>query len=175
MAQILTNEPIPLALANPDLPLGIEPVLLQALDKKPQNRYPSCQTFAEELGKSAQAYVAASDQYEQARKYFDAQQWRQALAAFETLREQAPGFKDTARCLEQARHQVQLLEFYEQAQEALKRHDYQDALDTLNALTKLAPEYDVAHLRQLAHDGLAQKQRQTLDGQYQKAVEMFQQ
>jgi hypothetical protein len=172
--QIATSEPLPLTLVNPGLPQGIEAVLLRALDKDPQKRYPSCLAFAEELGKAAQYYVAASDQYEQARRLFETGYSRDALLAFEALKSQAPGFKDTAHYVEQARHQVQLLELYEKAQKALEQGKYQGTLDTLNTLTQLAPDYDVASLRTQAREGLAQEEKRSLDEQYRQAVHQFQ-
>ncbi len=174
IVQIVTSEPLPPTLANPELPKGIEPVLLRVLDKNPEKRYSSCHAFARELKKASDAYVKASAQYEQAEEHFEAGRWRQALAAFEALEDRAPGFKDTARYLEQARHQVRLLELYEQAQKALKQGKYQDALDTLNVLTQLAPDYDVANLRAQGREGLAQQEKQSLDEQYQQAVQQFQ-
>jgi hypothetical protein len=174
IAQIVTSDPLPPTKANPELPRGIEPVLLQALDKDPDKRYPSCLAFAEELEGGAQAYVKASDQYEQARRLFEAEEWRQALAAFEALERQAPGFKDVAHYLEQVRHQVRLLELHDQAQEALEEGKYQDTLDTLNLLTQLAPECDVTDLRAQAREGLAQEEQRSLDEQYQQAARQFQ-
>jgi len=173
MVQILTGEPIPPTLANSDLPKGVGAVLLRALDKNPEARHSSALIFAEELEKAAQAYVAAIGQYEQARRLFETSDWREALLAFETLERQAPSFRDTARYLEQARHQVRLLELYEKAQKAQEQRKYQDSLDTLNILTQLAPDYDVANLRTQAREGLAQEERRSLDEQYQQAVQQF--
>jgi len=172
--QIVTNEPLPPTLANPDLPQGFEVVMLRALDKDPDKRYSSCLVFADELKRAAQAYVAASGKYSQAREFFDAKRWRDALAAFQDLESQAPGFKDTVYYLEQTRHQVRLLELYEKAQKSLGQGKYQDALDTLNMLTQLAPDYDVANPRTQAQEGLAQEEKRSLDEQYQQAVRQCQ-
>ncbi|RLC55217.1 MAG: hypothetical protein DRI80_18140, partial [Chloroflexota bacterium] len=173
IVQIATGDPLPPTLANPGLPKGIEPVLLRALDKSPENRYPSCLAFAEELKKAVQAYVDANAYYSQALELITAKRWRQALAAFEDLERKAPGFKDAPHYLEQARHQVRLLKLYEQAQEALQQEKFQDALDTLNILTDLAPDYDVAGLRKQAQEGLAQEEKRSLDEQYRQAVQQF--
>jgi outer membrane protein assembly factor BamD (BamD/ComL family) len=172
--QVTTSEPLPPTTANPELPKGVEPVLLQALDKDPAKRYSSCMTFAEELGKAAQAYVVASEKYGRARALFDTKRWRNALAAFHDLESQAPGFKDAVYYLEQARHQVRLLELYERAQKSLEQGRHQDTLDTLNMLTQLAPDYDVANLRTRAQQGLAQEEKRSLDDQYQQAVRQCQ-
>jgi serine/threonine protein kinase len=164
--RIATSEPIPPTQANSELPLGVESVLLRALDRNPEKRYPSCLAFAQELEQAAEAYVVANDQYEQAREHFAAKRWRQALDTFKSLEIQAPGFKDATHYLEQARHQVRLLELYEQVQSNLKEEKYQDALETLNILSQLDSEYDVGDLRQQAHEGLAAKH-------YQQAVQQF--
>jgi hypothetical protein len=171
---IVSSEPVPPTLANPELPQDVESVLLQALDKDPEKRHPSCAAFASELEQAAQAYIVASERYEQAQELLESRQWRRALAAFEALERQAPGFKDAARHLERAGFQVRLLKLYKQAQEALERGQYRDALDTLNILTGLAPDYDVGNLHQRAREGLAQEEeRQALDERYQQAVRQF--
>jgi serine/threonine protein kinase len=171
--QITSSEPLPPTLANPELPHGAESVLLRALDKKPEKRYSSCQTFAEELEKATTAYVTASAQYERAQDLFRSQKWRQALAVFEALEREAPGVKDTTHYLEQLRHQVRLLELYERAHKAMEQGNYQDALDTLNVLTQLAPDYKVEDIRRQAREGLAQEEKRSLDEQYQYAVQQF--
>jgi len=171
--QITSSEPLPPTLANSELPRGAEPVLLRALDKDPEKRYSSCQTFAEELEKATTAYVTASAQYERAQGLFRSQEWREALAVFEALEDQAPGFRDTAHYLEQARHQVRMLELYERAQNALEQGNYQGALDTLNVLIQLAPDYRVEDIRRQAREGLAQEEKRSRHEQYQQAVKQF--
>jgi outer membrane protein assembly factor BamD (BamD/ComL family) len=171
--QITSSEPLPPTLANPELPQGAEPVLLRALDKDPEKRYSSCQAFARELEKATAAYVTASAQYERAQDLFRSREWRQALAAFEALEDEAPGFRDTAHYLEQARHQVRLLELYERAQKALEQGNYQGALDTLNVLTQFASDYRVEGIRRQAREGLAQEEKRSRHEQYQQAVEQF--
>ncbi len=173
MFKIVAAEPIPPTQANPDLPWGVESVLLRAIDKDPDKRPPSCLVFADELEKAARAYVEAGAQYAQAKELFESKRWRQALAAFESLEVQAKGFKDTAHYLEQTRNQVRFLELYEQAQGLLEQGEYQAALDTLNNLTQLDPEYDVADLRQQARENLAREKKETLDAQYRQAVRQF--
>ena len=173
--QIGTTDPLPPTMANSDLPKGVEPVLLRALSKDPEERYPSCVDFATELEEATEAYVAASDQYEQARELFEARQWRDALAAFESLEHTASGFRDAGHYLEQARSQARLLELFEKAQKALAEARFKDALDTLNVLAQLAPDYDVAGIRRRAREGLAQEERRSLDEQYQQAVKQFEQ
>jgi tRNA A-37 threonylcarbamoyl transferase component Bud32/tetratricopeptide (TPR) repeat protein len=174
IVQIVTDDPLAPTVANPELPKSVEQVLLRVLDKNPDERPSSCVTCARDLGQAAKAHVAASEQYPQALKLFAAKEWRQALAAFEALDRQAPDFRDTAHYLEQARHQVRLLELYEQAQKALEQAKYQGALDTLNVLAQLAPDYDVKDLRQRAREGLAQEEKRSLDEQYEQAVKQFQ-
>jgi len=69
---------------------------------------------------------------------------------------------------------VRLLEFYEKAQKSLEHSRYQDALNTLNTLAELAPDYDVADLRARARDGLAQEEQRSLGEQYRQALEQSQ-
>ena len=171
--QITTKEPVPPSQANPELPSGVEAVLLKTLDKDPQNRYPNCLAFVQELETAAQAYVQASEDYELARNLYDHKDWRQARDAFEALKLRAPGFRDAEHLLEQTRHQVRLLELYEQAQAALNGGKYQETLNILNNLTQLEPEYAVGDLRHQARDGLVQEEKRTLDQQYQQAVKQY--
>ena len=173
--QIATSEPIPPTQANTELPAGIEPVLLRALDKDPEKRYASCQAFVNELVKATEAYVSANDQYKQAVAFFEDKRWRQALSAFEKLDREAPGFKDTIHYLEQTRHQVKLLELYEKAEKALEEERYQEALDKLNVLNELDPDYGVEDIRLQAQRGRAKEEKRSLDEQYKQAVQQFQQ
>lgn len=168
-----TTEPIPPKLANPEIPEGVERVLLRALSKEPEKRYFTCTDFATELEQSAREYVDASSLYEKAKARLEARKWREALRAFEELNERAPGFRDTPHLLEQALHQVRLLELYEKAQASVRRGRYQEALDTLNILTELEPGYDVAELQRQAREGLAREERRTLDQMYQQALQQY--
>jgi len=171
--QIVTVEPLAPTLANSELPESVERVLLRVLNKDPDKRPSSCMACTSELEKAAEAHVAVSDQYPQALKLFEAKQWRRALEALEAIEHQVSGFKDTAYYLEQSRHQIQLFELYEQAQEAVEQGKYQKTLETLNLLTHMAPDYDVADLRTRAREGLAREERRSLDEQYQQAVRQF--
>jgi serine/threonine protein kinase len=49
----LHNPPPPLRTKNPQIPYGIEQVVLKALDKDPQQRYPSVKAFASALAQKA--------------------------------------------------------------------------------------------------------------------------
>jgi len=171
--QIATGEPLPPTLANPELPKGIEEVLLRALSKESKERYPSCLTFASELATTAQAYVKANDLYESTKALLEAEKWRQARDAFKNLQDTTPDFKDTTHYLDQATQQVRFLERYEEAQESLQRGKYQESLDTLNALVQMAPEYDVTELQRQAREGLLQEEKRSLSEQYQQAVQQF--
>jgi len=174
IVQIVTEDPLTPTTANPELPKGVERVLLRVLDKDPDKRPSSCVACARELGDASKAHVEANKQYPSALKLFEAKQWRQALAAFEIIERRAPGFKDTAHYLEQTRHHVRLLGLYEQAEKALEQGEYRDTLDALNTLTQLAPDYAVEEVRRRARAGLAQEEKRSLNEQYQQAVRQFQ-
>jgi hypothetical protein len=173
--QIATSEPQPPTIANPDLPKGIEPVLLQILSKDPQRRPASCQDFVTALTEASQAYVAAEGKYAEARQLFDARDWRKALIAFEALHASTPDFKDVGSWVEKSQQQVRLLELYERAHEQVDQGAYQDALVTLVFLQQLDPGYDVAALTQQAEDGKEQVNRRSLDELYQQAVQQYRQ
>ena len=66
MIQIVTAPPQPPTSLNPDLPKGVGLVLLRALSKKPEDRYPSCSEFAKDLAAASEKYLEASVQYEEA-------------------------------------------------------------------------------------------------------------
>ncbi len=163
-----------------ELPPSVEAVLIKALDKDPDKRFDSCKGFAEALKNAYQTYRAVNDKYEQARDHMELGRWRHALPILESLELQASGFKDTARYLEQARLQDQLLQLYNKARQAVNKENYQDALDILHELTDLTDQvdqpagYDVEGLQQQAQEGLAQEKQRQLEQRHRQAERQFQ-
>ena len=103
----------------------------------------------------------------------DTKKWRAALVALDVLAQSAPGFRETEAYRERVQRQVQLLEFYERAEQQVQQGAYQDALKTLDVLTQLDPAYDIAALQAEARAGQAAIERQSLDDQYQQAVQQY--
>jgi serine/threonine protein kinase len=173
VVQIATAQPQPPTLANPELPKGIEPVLLAALNKDPQQRPPTCAAFAQALEEASQAYVAAESKYKQAQEAYETHDWRKALAAFEALQASTPDFKDVNTWLEKSRQQVRLLELSERAQQQVNQGAYQDALITLGFLSQLDPGYDVTDLHRQAQAGQEQLNQRSLADLYKQAVNQY--
>lgn len=156
-----------------ELPQSIETVLIKALDKNPDKRYDSCESFVKALENAHQAYQAANDKYEQARKHMELGRWRLALPILESLDQQTPNFKDAARYLEQARLQDQLSQLYQKARQAVSEEKYQDALNILQNLTEKSSNYDVFDVQQQAQEGFAREKKRQLKQQYQEAKRLF--
>jgi serine/threonine protein kinase len=173
MIQIATDPPQPPTTINPDLPKGVEPVLLKALSKKPDERFASCTEFAVNLTNAAEAYIRANTQYIEAVKLVNDRDWRKASSALEALNASAPNFKDTDKYLEIVRRQVQLLDQYERASQQVDQGAFLEAIATLNFLAQLDRTYDVAALKKRAEAGQAKIERATLDDQYRQAVELY--
>jgi serine/threonine-protein kinase len=170
MIQIATMPPQPPTSINPEIPKGVELVLLKTLSKKPEDRYASCMEFSNKITLAADQYLKAAAQYEEAIQLLDNKQWRAALAAFESLTQRAPGFKETEAYLEKTRQQVRLLDLYERARQQVEQGAFQEALNTLDILMQLDPDYDIAALRVQVVDGQATIERKGLDDLYQQAV-----
>jgi tRNA A-37 threonylcarbamoyl transferase component Bud32 len=151
-------QPEPPSQTNPDLPESIDPVMLQVLNKKPEERHESCQAFASALTEATRAYVNAEAKYLLAQQALDAKNWSQALIAFAALQQLAPGFKDVDDKVKEARQQVQLLGKREQAQMQAKQGNCAEAFATLAAIRQLDAEYDVSTV---------------LDVLYQQAVQQY--
>ncbi len=173
IVQIARSHPLPPKMTNPDIPAGVENVLLQVLNKNPNERYDNCLAFVEALETAAQAYVDAREKYDQAMKLAQNKKWRDALAAFESLQYSSPDFKDVPHQLKQAKHQVQLLKLYEQAEALLREKKYQETLDKLQTLKDMESEYDIDELRTQAEKGRAAEKQESLAQQYERAKVAF--
>ncbi|NHZ72395.1 MAG: protein kinase, partial [Aquificales bacterium] len=168
-----SSPPLSPIIANPDLPEGIEPVLLCMIDKDATKRYPTAQAFVDELKTVTQSYATANTLYEEATQYASEGKWRKALTAFQQLEKSAPGHKDTKLQIERVKQKVSLLNYYDDARAAIKDGRYQDALDALELLEKVDPEYDVAALREEALAGRKKAEERSIQEQYEQAVQEF--
>jgi serine/threonine protein kinase len=173
--QIATTPPQPPTSINPDLPKGVDPVLLRALSKTPNERFGSCREFAEKLVAVAEAYVLVQPKYHVAIQSVDIGDWRNALTMLEELNSNAPGFEDTEKYLEIARRQVQLLDLYERASQLVEQGAFREASTTLDFLTQLDSTYDIAILKSRIEEGQARLEQERLHDLYQQAVRQFQQ
>jgi serine/threonine-protein kinase len=173
MIQIATMSPQPPTSINPEIPKGVELVLLKTLSKKPEDRYGSCIEFSNKITLAADQYLKAAAQYEEAIQIFDNKQWRAALAAFESLTQRAPGFKETEAYLEKTKQQVRLLDLYERAKQQVEQGTFQEALTTLDILMQIDPNYDITALRVQVVDGQSTIERKSLDDLYQQAVQQY--
>ncbi len=173
--QIASENSPPLSprIANPELPEGIEQVLLRMINKDAAERYPTAQSFVSELEVVTQSYAAANTLYEEAITYANEEEWRKALVAFQQVEQSAPGHKETRLQMERVKQKVSLLEYYDDAQTAIKQGHYQDALDALELLEKIDPKYDVDVLRKEAIAGRKKAEARSIEEQYKQAVQEF--
>ena len=172
--QIGTTDPMPPNLANPDLPQNLNDVLLKALDKDPEQRYDSCLDFVNALDEATKAYLQNNSQYDQAIAFMENKEWRQALAAFELLKNHAPqNFRDLDFQLERSQQKVRSLEQREQAQRLFEQQNYNEALETLNFLEKADPNFAIADLREAILQEKAEVEQQTREELYQQAIRQY--
>ena len=171
LVNIARSEPIPPRLASPEIPEGVEKVLLKVLSKEPDRRHQTCGEFVGALRQASQAYMKVEGPYKSALELVEKRDWRQALEAFQRLETQAPAYKETRLHLERAKKQVQLLDLRAEAENSLRGKRYQECLDKLNIIGELDAAFDAAELREKAQEGLAARQKEALDEQYRRAVE----
>lgn len=62
LLQQVRQAPPPPRLLQPDIPIGLETVILRALEKKPDRRFQSCRTFADALRESIRMGTTATDE-----------------------------------------------------------------------------------------------------------------
>lgn len=165
--------PLPPQIANPELPEGVEAVLLRMISKKPADRYLSAQAFVRDLEDVARAYATANTLYDKALAFVAAGSWREAVGAFEEIQQRAPGHKDVPLQLEQARQKVRLLDLRDEAEKLVRGENFQGALDTLVLIEKIDPNADIVGLRDRAIAGLERQERRTLDEQYNQAQQQL--
>jgi len=171
LVNIARSEPIPPRLASPEIPEGVEKVLLKVLSKEPDRRHQTCGEFVGALRQASQAYMKVEGPYKSALELVEKRDWRQALEAFQRLETQAPAYKETRLHLERVKKQVQLLDLRAEAENSLRGKRYQECLDKLNIIGELDAAFDAAELREKAQEGLAARQKEALDEQYRRAAE----
>lgn len=172
--QIANGDILPPSVANPELPKGIEPVLLKVLSREPLERFSNGTEFVKELERVSKSYATANTLYEQALESVEKRKWRDAQAVFERLEKQAPGHKDTPMQLEQVRQKVRLLDLSDKAESLLKEKQYKEALKTLELLEQIDPDYQISDLRKQALIGREEEDKRSLAELYQQAVTLFQ-
>lgn len=178
MQQIVSGLRTPPRQLNAELPERVQDVLLKVLSKEPSERYNTAVEFATALQEAAEAYITAEELYKEARTLVDKRQWREALSSLEQLDDHAPAYKETRLFLERTRKQVQLLDLYDQAQELLKRQEYEACLEKLDVLTQIEPNYVVKGVRERALTALVeqfydQAVAQYQAGEYQECLDTF--
>lgn len=163
-------QPIPATHANAELPPDLDDVLNRALSYKPEDRYSSVATFLIDLERVTAAYAERNTEYDTSLAYIEQQKWREAKPILQKL---PTDFKDVRLRLEQVVQKVRLLELYEKAEKLVEQENFTDALDTLETLQEVDPDYNITQLYQNAVDGLAQKEERTVEEQYQQAKKQF--
>lgn len=164
-------QPIPATLANAELPPDLDSVLEKVLSHKPEDRYSNAAYFLRELEQVTAVYAQRNTEYDTALTYIEQHHWREAKPILEKL---PTNFKDVNLRLEQVAQKVRLLELYEKAEGLVKQEQFADALDTLETLQEVDPDYNITRLYQDAVDGLARKEERTVEEQYQQAKELLQ-
>lgn len=162
--------PIPPTVSNPELPPGLDDVLLKALQYEPQQRYGTVGGFLQALADVTANFAKANTDYQQAIDHIENSEWRSAQAILNKL---PTNFKDVELRRDQVQREVRLLELYDRAAGQVSHQNFKAALDTLDSIKQVDPDYDVETLRQQALEGQAQIEKQTLEQQYIEAVTLF--
>jgi tetratricopeptide (TPR) repeat protein len=125
----------------------------------------------------AQAELERQDRreslYQQAEAAWQAEDWPQAIRAFETLLAEAPDYGDASARLQAAKKKRDLSDLYTQAREAHHARQWQSVLDTFAQLAALDPDYaDPEGLLSSAQEHLVEQERQLrLEDRYGRALQ----
>ncbi len=127
----LRSTPLPPSELRPELPQEVDAVLLRALAKRPQDRYPTCRAFAQDLRRALE--IAETRRLDVLR-----QRVEQALQQGKV--EEALAWLDMAQLWP---HHPQARRLREQAERLRQAHlHYQDALRLLDQARRLAQHLD---------------------------------
>ena len=149
---------------NPQLPLPVEQVLLKVLTKKPDDRYQSAGDFAAALCQAVQAAAYLVGLYHKLEHAITNQNWAAAAPLCQEILLQQPDYQDVpglwqqvqeAQARQQAHQkeqQANLARLYQQAQAAVQREQWDEALQRCTDIESLVgPAYrDVSDLRRQA-------------------------
>jgi hypothetical protein len=129
----------------PDLPIQVERVILQALEKDPANRYDSAGQFAQALHDAAQQAQQKQEREDQLLALFtrfcafeQAGDWISAVKAGEELEDQSPGYEDVPQRLIMARERLHR----QQEEERLRQAEEEEARQLAGLYTELQAAVD---------------------------------
>lgn len=162
--------PPPPTTLRPDLPPAVDDVILRALAKEPQQRFPTCATFAAALGE-ALAQPARQPQpepppadraldalVERARELARAGDCATALRAVQVALAVVPEDQRLLALQTELEEEQRFAERYERALLHVRAHEWRPAREILNALYAERPDYrDVAELRAQAFAAIQQQ------------------
>lgn len=173
MRNIMDGDIVPPTQLDSELRKGVETVLLKMLSHNPEDRYQTGAEFVKALRYSSRAYRTAERLYSQALEAIKGQDWRRGLADLERLEQEAPDYKEARFHLDKARHQIRLLEMFEDATALLNNDKYEQCLEKLRLLQEIEPSYPVAELEQAATAGIEYTRKEQAKRLYTNASTMY--
>ncbi len=141
----LDEAPVPPSHLNPDVSLVVDELVLKALAKSPQERYPDAHTMAQAIEHAIEMHQAWQERtettYKQGLAYEAEGHWEEAIACFETVLQEQPGHPDAQSRLEQAQKHRDWEAQFERGRQAYDGGDWAEAVTILSQVVAHNTDY----------------------------------
>jgi len=141
----LEEQPLPPSQLAPDLLPGVDEVILKALNKSPDERFPDAQAMAQALEQAIQAYHDRQERveraYTQGTNHEKREEWEQAVACYERVLAEQPGHNEARARGERIQERLNLEKLYQQGCQAFEGQTWAEAEQALAQVVAYDPDY----------------------------------
>jgi len=179
----IMETPTPPRELRPDIRGDLEEIVLQALRKRPEERYRSAADMGEALRAIADAKVRKERRHrfdvllEQGEGHLEKGDWRAAIETLQQASPLEPGDERVLQGLETAKDQQRLEELYHLGVQQLGVRDWENAEENLTRVVECDPDYADGQAReQLSHairESERERKRRTLAALYRIGMVYF--
>jgi outer membrane protein assembly factor BamD (BamD/ComL family)/tRNA A-37 threonylcarbamoyl transferase component Bud32 len=166
----LGEAPVPPSQLNPEVSAPVDEVILKALQKTPDERYPDARSMGQELRRALEAHREWQERvesaYTQGVEYEQGGEWEKAVARYEAALQEQPDHPEAQRRLEQARQALHYERLYRQGVKAYEQGAWAQAEESLSQVVS----YDQTYAHGAASTKLKEaRQQRELDRLYAEA------
>jgi serine/threonine protein kinase len=184
----ISSEPPPIDFSEDDVPEDVQQLLARMVAKRPDDRFqtptelrqaistilaghpmPECEISPDDPTTADVREIIVDSFYQRALKAAEIGEWGRATSLlYETIKLD-PDHADAIEKLVETEQEAQLLENYNAAKQAIKNGFWYDALNRLNSIINVRPNYrDVQDLRPKAEEGTKKDTAKKLISAYQE-------